>query len=122
MDNKNNDDDNNDDNDELETLLPLMTIQEAYDRLTPIVTPIMNAKKDDERAMGDYELRKYSGVHVYLGERIKKTPLMKASQIAAKRVWITPSNHYRARAIRSYANEYLHSGKISAHQQGKHVK
>ncbi|KAG2216151.1 hypothetical protein INT45_008911 [Circinella minor] len=124
VDNKNSDDndDNNDNNDELEAPLPLMMIQEAYDRLTSIVTPIMNAKKDDERTMGDYELRKYSGVHVYLGERIKKTPVMKASQIAAKRVWITPSNHYCARAIRLYANEYLHSGKISVHQQGKHVK
>ncbi|KAG2216602.1 hypothetical protein INT45_009567 [Circinella minor] len=47
---------------------------------------------------------------------------MTASQIAAKTAWIVPSNHYRARAIRSYAQEYLHYGKISLHQQGKHVK
>ncbi|KAG2206342.1 hypothetical protein INT45_003625, partial [Circinella minor] len=108
--------------DELETSPPLMTIQEAYDQLTSIVAPIMNAKKDDERAMRDYKLRKYSGVYVYFGERLRKTLVMKASQIAAKRVWITPSNHYRARAIRSYANEYLYYGKISPHQQGKHIK
>ena len=112
----------NEDNGELETLSPLMTIQEAYDQLTSIVAPIMNVKKDDERAMRDYELRKYSGVHAYFGELLRKTPVMKASQIAAKTVWITPSNHYRARAIRSYANEYLRYGKISPHQQGKRIK
>ena len=116
-------DNNSSDNDGVsETPFPLMSIQEAYDRLTPIVAPIMNTKDDNERSMGDYQLRKHIAVHIYFGELLKKTPIMKASQIAAKTAWIIPSNHYRARAIRSYAHEYLHDGKISLHQQGKHVK
>lgn len=69
--------------------------------------------------MCDYELRKYTGVLLIFGELIEKDPVMKASQIAAKRAWVIPSNHYRARAIRSYANEWLHYGKISPHRQGK---
>ncbi|KAG2226938.1 hypothetical protein INT45_010217 [Circinella minor] len=93
----------------------LMSIQEAYNQITPIVAPAMNAKKDNQRGMADYELRKYIGVYIYFGELIKKTPIMTASQIAAKTAWIVPSNYYRARAIRSYAQEYLHYGKISLH-------
>ncbi|KAG2214149.1 hypothetical protein INT45_012098 [Circinella minor] len=61
----------------------------------------MNAKKDNQRGVADYELRKYIGVYIYFGKLIKKTPIMTASQIAAKTAWIVPSNHYRARAIRS---------------------
>ncbi|KAG2207326.1 hypothetical protein INT45_012432 [Circinella minor] len=116
------DNNNSDNNGVLKTPSPLMTIQEAYDRLTPIVVPIMNSKNDDERSMRDYELRKHIGIYIYFGELLKNTPIMKASQIAAKTAWIIPSNHYRARAIRSYAHEYLHYGKISLHQQGKHIK
>ena len=48
-----------------------MTIQEAYDRLTPIVAPIMNSKNDDERSMRDYELRKHIGIYIYFGELLK---------------------------------------------------
>ncbi|KAG2216239.1 hypothetical protein INT45_002781 [Circinella minor] len=114
---------NSDDSDEIVKNLPsLMSIQEAYNQITPIVAPAMNAKKDNERGMADYELGKYIGVYIYFGELIKKTPVMTASQIAAKTAWIVPSNHYRARAIRSYAQEYLRYGKISPHLQGKHVK
>ncbi|KAI7846839.1 hypothetical protein BDC45DRAFT_576552 [Circinella umbellata] len=62
-----NGDDDNHDNHEI------MTIQEAYDQLTPIVVPSMNIKKDTKRGMADYELK------VYFGELLKKTPIMKAS-------------------------------------------
>ena len=99
-----------------------MTIKEAYDKLTPIVSPIMNAKENGERAMHDYELRKHIGVHAYFKEIIGGKGAVEASQVAATTAWIIPSEHYRARAIRSYAKEYLRFGKISPHQQGKHIK
>ncbi|KAG2222419.1 hypothetical protein INT45_009431 [Circinella minor] len=67
-------DDNSDNNGVLETPSPLkMIIQEAYDRLTHVVAPIMNTKNDDKRSMRDYELRKHIGVHIYFGEPLKKT-------------------------------------------------
>ena len=75
----NDDDGDNKNNDELESPPPLMTIREVYDRLTSIVTPIMNVKKDDRKAMCDNELRKYIGIYVYFGELIRKTPIMQAS-------------------------------------------
>ncbi|KAI7858232.1 hypothetical protein BDC45DRAFT_565584 [Circinella umbellata] len=66
------------------TPFPLMSIQEAYDQLTPIVAPIMNTKDDNERSIGDYQPWKHIAVHIYFGELLKKTPIMKALQIAAK--------------------------------------
>ncbi|KAG2214628.1 hypothetical protein INT45_003980 [Circinella minor] len=78
--------------------------------------------KDGERAMHNYELRKHIGVHAYFKEIIGGKGAVEASQMAATTAWIIPSEHYRARAIRSYAKEYLRFGKISPHQQGKHIK
>ncbi|KAG2214151.1 hypothetical protein INT45_008574 [Circinella minor] len=62
------DNNNSDNNGVLKTPSPLMTIQEAYDRLTPIVAPIMNSKNDDERSMRDYELRKHIAIRSYAYE------------------------------------------------------
>ncbi|KAG2222695.1 hypothetical protein INT45_013509 [Circinella minor] len=58
--------DDSDDSDEIVENPPsLMSIQEAYNQITPIVAPAMNAKKDSQRGMADYELRKYIGVYIY---------------------------------------------------------
>ncbi|KAG2221800.1 hypothetical protein INT45_013296 [Circinella minor] len=45
-----------------------------------------------------------------------------SSKKAAIDIWITPSDNYRAKAIRYWAKEYVDCGYISKHQQGKHAK
>ena len=46
-------------------------------------------------------------VNYNLTEIIGGKGAVEASQVAATTAWIIPSEHYRARAIRSYAKEYL---------------
>ncbi|KAG0176168.1 hypothetical protein DFQ29_006448 [Apophysomyces sp. BC1021] len=98
------------------------TIQTAFDRLTVFVTPQMNAVNATAMGLSDYEMAKYRGVHAYFRELLSGKKKMEASKLAAQIAWAAPSQYYRAAAIRFYAKEYLRTGSIPLHQQGKHSK
>lgn len=93
----------------------------AIESLQLLVAPKMN-KQSDQAQMGTYELARLQAVLLYL-EKIDngKKPSV-ASREAALDVWKTPSKFYRARAIRTWAKEYLEHGSLQKHQQGKHAK